>query len=89
VVIQRGERAQRLLGNDAFAWIVDDMTTYNLAALVAAPPGPRGLDAREHHHLIQFALSDIVATLQGYAAAGEAMQRVLTDYPDTDNEDDL
>lgn len=79
MVIERGRKASDLLANDAFTWIVDDQTQYHLAALVAAPPGPSGVDAIAYHHSIQHALSDLVGTLRGYADAGEEMQRVLLD----------
>jgi hypothetical protein len=83
-IIERGERSKRLLSDDTFRWIVDDQTHYHLAALVAAPPGPKGADAVAYHHLQQNALSELVATLQGYQQAGEAMVNALND-PDEDN----
>ena len=87
LVIDRGIRAGDLLANESFGWIVEDQTTYHLAALVAAPPGPRGADAVSYHHLQQHALSELVASLRGYVEAGEAMQRALADERET--EDDL
>lgn len=86
LVIDRGIRAGDLLANGSFAWIVDDQTTYHLAALVAAPPGPRGADAVAYHHLQQHALSELVASLRGYVEAGEAMQRALADEHETEDE---
>jgi hypothetical protein len=85
VIIERGDRARQLLADDAFKWIVDDQTNYHLAALVAAPPGPKGADAVAYHHLQQNALSELVAALQGYAQAGEAMRNVLNDPDDDDD----
>ena len=86
LVIDRGIRAADLLGNPSFAWIVDDQTTYHLAALVAAPPGLRGADAVSYHHSQQHALSELVASLRGYVEAGEKMQQVIQAM--TDEEDD-
>lgn len=84
LIIERGNRSKRLLDDDAFQWIVDDQTTYHLAALVAAPPGPKGADAVAYHHLQQNALSELVATLTGYAQAGEAMLNALNEADDDD-----
>lgn len=85
LVIERGQKAADLLANEAFTWIVDDQTNYHLAALVAAPPGPKGADAVAYHHLQQNALSELVATLKGYADAGTAMQAALLE-DDDDND---
>ena len=70
-IVERGVMAKSLLDNEAFTWIVNDQSQYHLAALIAAPPGPSGADAVSYHHLQQYALTELVATLQGYAAAGE------------------
>lgn len=78
-VIERGQRAADLLSHESFTWIVDDQTQFHLAALVASPPGASGLEAREHHHLQQHALTELVATLQGYAQAGQEMERVIAE----------
>jgi hypothetical protein len=40
------------------------MTQQHLAQLVACPPGEKHRDAREHAHLLQFALTEIVSTLR-------------------------
>jgi len=76
-IVTRGVKAQALLDNEAFIWIVNDQTQYHLAALCATPPGPAGAADRETHYLQQHAFSELVAALQGYAAAGEAMQEAL------------
>ena len=73
-VIERGERASALLADETFNWVLNDQTSLHLSALVAAPPGPTGADAVAYHHLMQHAYTEIVATLQGYVAAGEAME---------------
>lgn len=85
LVIERGDMATRLLSDDAFNWIVNDQTNYHLAALCAAPPGPKGADAVSYHHLQQSALTELVASLQGYAQAGAAMSEALSEDPDDDD----
>lgn len=76
-IVERGNKAKTLLENEAFAWIVNDQTQYHLAALVAAPPGPKGADAVSYHHTQQYALTELVATLQGYVQAGEEQLSIL------------
>lgn len=76
-VIERGQRAADLLANPSFVWIVNEQTAEHVAALVASPPGPAGLEKREYHHLQQHAISELVLTLQGYADAGRAQADAL------------
>lgn len=86
LIIERGENATRLLADPAFVWIVDDQTNYHLAALCAAPPGPRGAEAVAYHHGVQHSLSELVSALQGYSQAGEAMASALQE-PDAEDDD--
>lgn len=67
--------------------MVNDQTALNVAALVATPPGDDHRNRRDLYHLKQHALSDLVATLQGYAAAGTAMEHALANAVG-DEEDD-
>lgn len=64
---------------------MDDLTNYHLSALVAAPPGDRGKDARDYHHLLQHALTELVGQLKSYVEAGEAARKAVMDG---DEEDD-
>lgn len=86
LVIDRGIRAADLLANESFGWVINDQTNYHLAALVAAPPGPRGADAVSYHHSMQHTLSELVAALRGYAEAGEAMQKAIQEMAETEDE---
>ncbi len=85
LIIERGQRATRLLDDETFRWIVDDLTNYHLAALVAARP-VKDADAIEYHHTLQHALSEIVASLQGYSETGRKMEAVLA--AEAEQEDD-
>lgn len=87
-VIERGDKCRWLLANETFLYIVDDLTTFHMAALVAAPPGSAGAEAREYHHLLQHGLSQIVAQLQSYANAGEAASKVL-ELMNRDEDEDI
>lgn len=86
-VIERGDKATSLLSNAAFLGIVDELTTMHLSALVAAPPGDAGREARDYHHLMQHSLTELVQTLQGYADAGEATKQALGSITDDDDLD--
>jgi len=83
-VLNRGEAAKEILESTAFLEIVDDMTQQHLAQLVACPPGEKHRDAREHAHLLQFALTEIVSTLRGYVATAEDLRRALEQPSDDD-----
>ena len=75
--LERGDRAKELLDSTAFRDIVDDLTQQHIAQLVACPPGDKHKDAREHAHLMQHALTELVATIRGYVAAAEDLRRAL------------
>lgn len=75
--VERGLRAASLLANPDFLWIIDDLTSFHLSALVAAKPGPAEADAVQYHHTMQHALTEIVGTLQQYAQVGEAQADVI------------
>ena len=88
LVIERGQRAQALLEDETFLWVVEDQTSYHLAALVAARPG-RDRDAVDYHHSLQHALSELVASLKGHAEAGAAMERALAEAAEQEDDFDL
>lgn len=83
LMIERGAAAKRLLEDTTFCSVVDDLTNYNLSALCASKPGDAGREAREYHHLLQYALTEICRELQTRQAAGEQMQDALDNHEDT------
>lgn len=90
-VISRGYKAEALLDNEAFTWIINDQTQYHLAALIAADPATtQGAEDARSHHVQQRALTGIVEALQGYVAAGREQQEILglTDPEEPTNEPD-
>ncbi len=87
-IVARGHNARLLLENPTFAAVVDDLTQYHLAALVAAPPGPSGKEAVDYHHLMQYAMTELVSTLQGHQQAGEEQLSMLIEQdPEGYNDD--
>jgi hypothetical protein len=83
-VLERGERARELLESTAFIEIVDDMTQQHIAQLVACPPGAKYQDAREHAHLMQHGLTEIVATIRSYVATADDLRRAIEHPIDVD-----
>lgn len=79
VVLDRGLNAQELLQNSTFLAVIDDLSNYHVTAMVASPPGEAARAAREHHHLLHFAICEIVSTLQGYASTAIELQRTAED----------
>jgi hypothetical protein len=75
VILEIGAKARALLDDPAFQDVVNHLSDYHLAALVAAPPGPASADAREHHHLMHHALTQIVAEISSRVAAAEELAR--------------
>lgn len=73
VLLEAGRIASELLSSEAFTSCVNDLSTYHLAAICAAPPGASGRDARDHHHLLHYALSEIVSELQSRIATADEM----------------
>jgi hypothetical protein len=91
-LIERGEAAKQLMEQRAFLTVVDGLSNEHLTALMAAPPGPKGLEAREHHHLMHYALTAIVQELQTHVSAADEMKfrlqlRDEADDAARDNED--
>jgi hypothetical protein len=83
-ILKRGERAKSLLTNEDFLAIVDDLSNYHLAALVACAPGERDRETREFHHTMHAALREIAQEIQQRVSAAEEIKARL----DQLNEDD-
>lgn len=82
LILDRGQAAALLMADETFLSVVDDLSQYHLAAIVAAPPGDRGREARDHHHLLHFALSEIAGELQGRVQTAEELKRLLKQQED-------
>lgn len=75
VVIERGRDAERLLENPTFVAVMNDLSNWHVAAMIASPPGSSGGEVREHHHRMTFALREIEETLKGYRDAAAELLR--------------
>ncbi len=77
-VLARGRTAEALLAHADFVAVVNDLSTFHMAAIAASPPGPGGREAIEYHHACHFALTEIVSELQGRHDAAEEVRRVYS-----------
>lgn len=73
-VLDRGDAATGLLESTCFKEIVDDLTQLYVSQLIATKPGKSGEDAREYAHLMQYALTEIVAQVQGYIQTAQELR---------------
>jgi hypothetical protein len=76
-----------LLSSEFFLELINDMTTYNMSAMVACRPGVKAdADALAYHHTLQHALTEIVGQLKSYVLAGEQQAAVNAAINDKDFE---
>lgn len=81
-ILDRGDAARELLGNSAFLAVLDDLSTFHLSALVAASPGERDRETRDHHHTMHTAIREIAQDIQGRAAAADEIRARLANPED-------
>lgn len=81
-ILRRGDEARVLLEHPAFISVLNDLSTLHLSGMVSSPPGPAGAEAREHHHLMHCALSEIAGQLKAYVSAAEEIERHLSEQQD-------
>ena len=68
-VIIQGHAARRLLRDEDFAEVLNALSDYHLAAMVAAPPGKADEGTRDHHHLMLHALREVHSEISRRASA--------------------
>jgi hypothetical protein len=68
-VLDRGFDSEQLLQSAVFVSAMNDSANFHLTALVAAPEGPEGLSARDHHHRMLHAHREVEAQLRLYVQA--------------------
>ena len=83
-IIQRGRRAAALMMSDVFNDAIADLSTYHLSAMAAARPGEDDREARDYHHLMHYALSELVTQLKTQADAGAELEITLGAEPEDD-----
>ena len=83
-LLERGRAARALLQDETFLSVLDDLSNYHIAALVAALPGEGGREAREHHHLLHYALSEIAGDLSGRVQTADEIEARMRENEDAD-----
>lgn len=86
-VIRRGKAAATLLKDESFVATMNDLSDYHLAALAATRPIPAEAEARDYHHLLLYALREIVSDLEGRRDVAEKAEAALSEPADGDNEE--
>lgn len=81
-VLERGRAAGELLRSPAFMDVVNSLSDMHIAAIVSAPPGEAGRAARDYHHLLHYALSEICGDLAGRHAAAVDLESNMKDDDD-------
>lgn len=76
-LLERGEQASFVLAHPMFEGAMNDLANYHTVAMIEAPEGPLGADAREHHHRMLLACREIVDQLRGYEAAADEAKTAL------------
>ena len=73
-IIRRGNACRRLIADPDLIEVFNDLDTYHLSALVAAPTGPAGREARDHHHQQLASLRELLGELASRAQALDAYE---------------
>lgn len=83
-----GHAARALLQAPSYVAAVQHLEVYHTSAMLSAPEGSRGVDAREHHHRMLCALREIHGELAARALAADEIERRLAEQAD-DPEDEI
>jgi hypothetical protein len=62
------------------------LEAYHVAAMVAAPEGPSGQDARDHHHRMLHALRELAGGFTARALAAAEIETRLAEQGDEEDE---
>lgn len=84
-ILDLGEDAERLLSDPSFTSVINDLSAGHMAAIASSPPGETGRDARDYHHLLHYALAEIVGVLKGRQSTAQEMKKLL----ELEQDDDL
>lgn len=82
-----GRACRDLIESPAYATVMQSLEAFHVTAMVAAPEGPIGVDAREHHHRLLCALRELAGDFaMRTLAADELEARMGEDEEDLDPE---
>ena len=73
-ILEFGDAAQELMLHPAFHTVLDYLSNYHLSALVAAPIGESGREARDHHHTMHTALREIATEITSRISAADEIR---------------
>lgn len=78
--IARGQDAERLLRDEAFVRVMNDVSNYHLAALLACRPVPSEQETRNYHHTLLHTLQEINDMLTQQVSTGLQAQEHLEQW---------
>jgi hypothetical protein len=67
---------------------MQSLEAYHIAAMCAAPEGPKGTETREHHHRMLHALRELAGEIASRTLAAAEIEKRLAERQD-DNEDEI
>jgi hypothetical protein len=76
-VLEAGRAARGLAESPAYKDAMRDLEAYHIGAMVAAPEGPSGVDARDHHHRMLHALRELAGEIAARALAADEIEKAL------------
>lgn len=79
-----GRAARELAESEAYRSAMQALEAYHVAAMVAAPEGPDGQAAREHHHRMLHALRELAGELAARSLAADEIEKSLREQDEED-----
>lgn len=83
-VLDFGTAAEELMQSPSFHSVIDALSHYHLSALVAAPIGDVGKEARDHHHTMHTAIREIATEITARVDAAQALSKQIDDQDEED-----
>lgn len=84
-----GRAARDLLETEAYLTAMRAQEAFHIAAMVSAPEGSKGTDAREHSARMLHAYRELHSELEARASAATEIEKLLAEQTDEDPEDEI
>jgi hypothetical protein len=81
-LLKRGAAAERLMRDEVFAGVMNELAEAHTQAMIRTPAGVPGEADRTHHHLLLTALREIADTLSLRITQAEQALRDLENPPE-------
>lgn len=84
--LEVGRACRDLIESPAYATVMQSLEAFHVAAMIAAPEGPSGADARDHHHRLLYALREIAGDFAMRTLAAGELEARLAERQDEEEE---